>query len=191
MTGCVALKMRPHFRCWQIKHHTPKEQGFSLIETLVVITIVAIAAGMAVPNLLSYQPKYQFNRAVNDIYSNLQWARLTAIRENASCRVVFDETNHSYSIILNPNSLDPPQLRSTTLSEYNREIHLSPSGVDRITYNPRGTGSSGTIVVSIPYRYCEDNDDCCVCITASSSGRLKKKTKTYPNYEKDCKSRCP
>ncbi len=183
--------MRPHIRFRRIKWHTPNEQGFSLIETLVVIAIVVIAAGMTVPNLLSYQPKYQFNRAVNDIYSSLQWARLIAIRENSSCRVVFDEGDHSYSISLNPNSSDPPQLRSTTLSEYHREITLSPNGVDRITYNPRGTGSAGTIVVSIPYSYCADDDDCCICITVSSSGRLKKKAKTYPNYEKECKSRCP
>jgi len=183
--------MTSQSRCRQVKCHTSNQQGLTLIEILVVAAIIAIAAGMSVPNLLSYRSKYQFNRAVNDIYSNLQWARLTAIRESTPCRVIFDEVNDSYSIILNPNSKVSSRLRSIALSEYNSAINLTPGGVDRITYNPRGTGSAGTVVVSMPYSYCEEDDDCCICITVSSSGRVKKKTKAYPRYNSECKKRCP
>lgn len=168
-------------------------QGFSLIETVVVIAIVAIAAGMTVPNMLSHRPKYAFNRAVNDVYSNLQWARMTAIRENTSCRVEFDETNDSFSVIKNPGS-GQVVLRTIDLTdedEYHPDVGLAASGVDSITYNSRGTGSTGTIVVAFPYGYCDDNDDCCICITASSSGRVKKRTKASPKYNAECQDRCP
>ena len=185
--------MTPLSKERRFKRHTPDEQGVTLIETLVVIAIIAIAVGMAVPNLLSYRPKYAFNRAVHDLYGNLQWARLVAIRENTSCQVIFDETNHSFSVIKNPGP-NQTELRSVDLTDdegYHPDIRVSPNSANKITYNSRGTGSAGTVVVSIPYRYCENDDDCCICITAASSGRVKKKTKTYPRYNSECKNRCP
>ena len=60
---------------------------------MVVIAIVAIAAGMTVPNMLSYRPAWELNRAANDLYSNLQWARLVAIREITNCGIVMDPTS--------------------------------------------------------------------------------------------------
>lgn len=130
----------------------PNEQGFSLIETLVVIAIMAIAAGMTVPNLLSHRPAWELNRAANDIYSNLQWTRLTAIREGRNCRLTVDSANNQYTIELLNSDGSTNLLRSIPISTTypNSGISISISGtLNQITYWPRGTHPPPNRIITI------------------------------------------
>ncbi len=67
-----------------------KYSGFTLIELMVVIAIILILAGITVPNLIAWLPKYRLNRAANDIQSMIQNARLRAIKENTRVVILFD-----------------------------------------------------------------------------------------------------
>jgi len=57
---------------------------------MVVLAIILILAGVTVPNLIGWLPKYRLNKAANDIQSMIQNARLRAIKENARVVVLFD-----------------------------------------------------------------------------------------------------
>lgn len=67
-----------------------KYSGFTLIELMVVIAIIIILAGITVPNIILWLPKYRLNNAANDIQSMIQNARLRAIKENARVVILFD-----------------------------------------------------------------------------------------------------
>jgi prepilin-type N-terminal cleavage/methylation domain-containing protein len=67
-----------------------KYSGFTLIELMVVIAIILILAGITVPNIIAWLPKYRLNQAANDIQSMIQNARLRAIKENARIVILFD-----------------------------------------------------------------------------------------------------
>lgn len=72
--------------------------GFSMLELMVVIGIIAIVSAVAIPALIGWLPGYRLRAAVRDSQSDIQMARLRAIRENASIAMVFDTGGNSYTI---------------------------------------------------------------------------------------------
>jgi type IV fimbrial biogenesis protein FimT len=67
-----------------------KSSGFTAIELMTVLAIVAILATLSVSNFISCRSRYKLREAVTDIYSMLQNARLRAVKENSRVVVLFD-----------------------------------------------------------------------------------------------------
>jgi len=67
------------------------------MELMVVIAIVGIMAGIAIPNFFSFLPKSRLRSATRDIVSCFQEMKLRAIKENARTVVVFDLANDRYT----------------------------------------------------------------------------------------------
>ena len=117
-----------------------KRSGFTLIELAVVIVLLAILAGVGVPNFLSWLPKYRLKIAARDLYSNLQLAKMSAIKANKDCRVNYYTNPDRYKVdLLN---------KTIKLSDYKSGITFcGPNNqkfaVPTITFNSRGTGNSG------------------------------------------------
>ena len=67
-----------------------EEFGFSTIELITVIAVLAILAAIAVPTSSGLLPNAKLKSAARDVYSNLQLAKLAAIKQNSDSAVVFD-----------------------------------------------------------------------------------------------------
>ena len=67
-----------------------KESGFTIMELIVVIAILAIMAGIAIPNMIPWPAKHRMSGAARNIYSALQYARLRAVKEKANIVITFD-----------------------------------------------------------------------------------------------------
>jgi len=65
-------------------------KGFTLIELMVVLAIMGILAAILVPTASSILPGYRLKGAAGDIKSSLLLAKITAIRRNARCVMVFN-----------------------------------------------------------------------------------------------------
>ena len=58
-------------------------QGFSLVEVMVVVAIIGILVGVAVPNYINWDRKAQLKSEVANLAGNLGRARMTAINQNS------------------------------------------------------------------------------------------------------------
>lgn len=70
------------------------KSGFSMLEVLIVIVIMALMMGFGVPYILGWLPHYRARNAARDIHSNMQIARMAAIKEHRPCTVTFDSDGY-------------------------------------------------------------------------------------------------
>lgn len=146
------------------------EQGFTLMEVMVVTAIVGLMAAIAIPNYLSWKPGYEFRGAVSRITSDLNKARMRALEIRRECRVLF--CGNAYQIIdgdqtMYSNWPAPPsagaclsaaqqttlenagrRVRNISLADYNH-VTVKSNPVVAPTFSPRGLGTNlDTIEVS-------------------------------------------
>lgn len=68
-------------------HDITNQHGFTLVELLAVMAIVAVLAGIGVPMLSSFVQLGQVRATALDLVADLQFARSEAIKRNASVAV--------------------------------------------------------------------------------------------------------
>jgi prepilin-type N-terminal cleavage/methylation domain-containing protein len=66
-----------------------RERGFSLIEMLIVVGIIAVMAAVALPNIGQYIRNYRIRGAVQQVTGEIQSARSKAIMTNTNSGVSF------------------------------------------------------------------------------------------------------
>jgi prepilin-type N-terminal cleavage/methylation domain-containing protein len=74
--------------------------GFSLLELMVVIGILALAAAIGMPNYVNWRENAQVGRAARDLYGNFQRAKMTAVRTNQYCTVAFNQGGYDFVVFV-------------------------------------------------------------------------------------------
>ena len=124
--------------------------GFTLIELLVVIGILAVLALIAIPAFSAWMPEYRLKQAARELYSNLQRAKMGAVRANESWGILFvDGANPEYRIYsLGANrswdlGTGDDQLQNITikLSDYKGVKYGRALTIPKVTPGDQGTGS--------------------------------------------------
>jgi Tfp pilus assembly protein FimT len=64
-------------------------QGFSVIELAVVVGMIALLAALSAPVIGGYSPSYNSKKAAREIVSQMQLARIHAIKNRVTTVVVF------------------------------------------------------------------------------------------------------
>ncbi len=70
--------------------------GFTLIELMVVIGIIAIMSAIAIPNLMN--PEHKLKKAATGLMADIQKTRSMAIKTNKTWGIWFDKANNKYII---------------------------------------------------------------------------------------------
>ena len=146
-----------------------KRSGFTVIELIIVIVILGILTTIGIPGYLHWLPKYRLKSAARDLYSNMQFAKLSAIKNNANWAIVFDRATGQYQVCSGQgpdNSWgggDNVVLKTVVLNNYRSGVTYGHGNAgsaigstfgDDITYsspnnvavmNPRGTSNAGYV----------------------------------------------
>jgi len=87
-----------------------RAEGFTLLELLVVVTIMFVMAAMMLPRIASYFRNYQIRNATQAVGSEISAARNKAIMKNVNFGVVFQiESADTYRYVIEDDQT-PPRL---------------------------------------------------------------------------------
>ena len=104
--------------------------GFSLVELIIVVAILAMLGAVAVQNLNPANARLK--RAARELYGNLQRARMESIKTNQDIGVIFDTANNKYLLCQNANAnnncTDPIGANGQTLEKIITTINLNSYG---------------------------------------------------------------
>jgi len=122
-------------------------KGFTMIELLITVSVFGIMAAIAVPNFLSYLPNWRVRSASRDLYSNLQLAKMAAVKNSGTCTITYS-TPGTYTI-------SGAMTKTVNLIDYGSGVTFDgPNNetftVASVTFNSRGwiTGSLGYAYLS-------------------------------------------
>jgi len=138
--------------------------GFTMVEVIVVVAIIAILAGVGIPAFSRWLPNYRLKSAATDIFSNMQLAKMEAIKANNSFSIVFypappgsyelqNSTGNTINTV-NFNNYDSSGNIRWGWGKATQNISGNPFGGssivytgNKLTFNSRGTCNPGTVYI--------------------------------------------
>jgi len=102
------------------------EYGFTLIELVIAIAIIAILISTTVFSVIKLRPDWTLNRAARNLYSHMQMARMGAVKDNANWAVRFNTPGpNQYTIF---SSWGPDGIWGTPDDVLVRRVNLADYG---------------------------------------------------------------
>jgi prepilin-type N-terminal cleavage/methylation domain-containing protein len=137
----------------KIKRHktrlTSSETGFTLIETMIVVAIIGIAAAIALPNYSIWQSRSELRQAVAEVQNQLLLARMAALSRNAPVTVAISIVNGSVLTTTTNAATGAQMLASSNRMPHVVNLMVGPSAAwtsaatANVSFNSMGMRSGG------------------------------------------------
>jgi len=146
-----------------------RQKGFTLVEVIVVLLVVVILTGIAIPTYLSWIPGIRLKSAARDLYSNIQLARIQALKDNVTVPVRFetggdfDPSNDIYYYDTNSDGIYTPGEFRIFLNSYKNAVGFRVNNIPgindwngnnavtvdptQISYTNKGTANSNSVFI--------------------------------------------
>lgn len=135
--------------------------GFTMVELLVVVLIIGVAAGATTIAWEAIVPRAKLNSAVRELASTLWTCRSDAIARNADFQIHYQIDENRYWV-LSPYRVDGGLAETLEERQVIREVNLAPDveivtvtinetihdqGVVPVFFDPRGTATGHTVLL--------------------------------------------
>lgn len=107
-------------------------KGFTMIELIVTLAVLAILIGIAIPSYNSLMPRYRLSGAARQVATDLMKARMLAVKLSTNVTVAFNSSTASYTISGGSYS------ETFNIKSKYSGVELS-STVTPVVFHPRGT----------------------------------------------------
>jgi len=128
--------------------YVKKEGGFTIVELVMAMAIMGIAVSVAIPGFSRWLPDYRLKSAATDLYTNLQLAKMRAVRDNSEWAIQFRTDFQAYQVRygtgLNGAYSDPGGFgveKTVILANYKGGVCFG-HGTATIIFSPRGMSDS-------------------------------------------------
>jgi type IV fimbrial biogenesis protein FimT len=165
-----------------------KDAGFSLMELMVAIGILAILAAIAIPGLIGWRDKAQLGRAARDVYSTFQKAKIEAVRRNTPITITFRSVEEDYIVYVDADddwTYDPGEEIAPAIPWSNYpgvSIDASQGGgdglsfanpADGIQFTPNGFARDNTDALAGGTVYINNHSNKKISIVVSPAGNIR------------------
>ena len=142
------------------------KRGFTLVEMMIVIAVLAIIAAIAAPHFQTYMAQRRLNGAARLVMTDLMDARMKAVSENNQFKVFFLDT-HQYKVLDDENNNGTEDTGETSVT---KDIQTNYPGVTLSAsahpiFYPRGTAWGTTVTLT--------NTSGSKSVSVSTAGRVK------------------
>ncbi|EEG07307.1 GspH/FimT family pseudopilin [Pseudogulbenkiania ferrooxidans] len=152
-----------------------RQRGFSLIEMLISIVLMAVVLAFAVPSFSTWLMNHQIRNAADTAMASLQLARAEAIRTNTAVQLSFDSTTKKIWQIKRVDTGAVLQQKNFAEDAPKVTITPTPSTVTTVTFNGLGRISDTTPLTQLNFDVttiaAADSKD--MRITLQTGGALK------------------
>ena len=118
--------------------------GFTLIEVLVVLTILGLMSALLLSNSRQVSPAVHARAAARAISGALRQARSEALASNRSVALTLDLANRSYRLGAMPAERLPGDVQVSLLTSRDE---LASAQIGRIRFDPDGGSSGGRVSI--------------------------------------------
>jgi prepilin-type N-terminal cleavage/methylation domain-containing protein len=130
------------------------QQGFTLLELLIVIVMIGILSAIATPSILAEFARTKLNNSLDTVQSSLELSQVEAIKQSKQCQIT----------IVNPVAVDGDKITTTCNAGLSGNASKLQEGVTidiansslpsdrKITYSFRGTtqaNNSATATITL------------------------------------------
>jgi len=126
-----------------------KNRGFTLMELMIVIAIIAIMASIAIPNFIGWLPERRLDAGAQDILQGLQKSRSKAIMTNRNVIVTFDAAANSFIAFVDEDANGAQEAGERTVVDSDMPAGVvfdEPGFGAAVTFNNRGIPSTSGVL---------------------------------------------
>ena len=143
-----------------------KNSGFTIMELMTTIAIIALLATIAVPNMIGWRSKTKLQGVVENLRGDMKLAKLKAVQENGSVAVLFSA--NGYQVFTDDGATQEGAFHPADNERRFRNREL-PAGVSMDLANFTGLG--GNVYARFNNRGLPENPG--TVVVNSSGGRVR------------------
>ena len=187
-----------------MKFASQKNSGFSLIELLIVLSLISVIGSISLPSVQNFINKYKKDSYINELVSFLELAKRETRRYGMSCKILIneemkidDKSKEAFEVSCSGNNdytkkvyLMVPKLDVNLIQKVSGEINITPRGQIFSSVNNNSDSTFTVVFVSLKGNYSRDqiNPSCIVINQPSGVISTGKYEISSQSFELDIKN---